>query len=249
MSEKTRYKQADRVRDEHEAEHRGRSFWERWKGTDEGRLFKLGLIGIGVLAAEITIVFLIDQRMAWGLVQMVATENFAGREGAIGLALNRGAPPWLTAQVSATQDLVVVALAFPVFLHLLAKYHDRDNIVMRRLRKVEAAADRHRKVADRWGAIGIYVFMVIPFLVNGPLVGAVAGRLAGMTRHAIVLPVILATVTAAFAWSYGLDALQDFMKQFHDKLPIFLTMAILSVVVLVMFVMEWRDARTRAESI
>ncbi len=221
-----------------------RGFADRWRGAPEGRLFVLGLLAIGLLFLELALAALAFGRTpAQGLLSMVVVENFAGREAGIPLATQAGAPAWLIAQVSTLQDLAVVALAYPVFLYLLGRYHDRDNLVMRRLRRIERAAAQHQHFVDRWGAVGLYVFMIVPFLINGPLVGAVVGRLAGMHNRALVAPVFLATATAATAWSYGYDALYVFAARFDSRLPVALTGLILSAIILLMFVQEWREAR------
>ncbi|HUR60895.1 MAG TPA: small multi-drug export protein [Candidatus Thermoplasmatota archaeon] len=213
-----------------------------------GRLFRLGLLGLGALVAELVVLVIVSRPMGTGLISMVSVEVFAGREGAIPLGLGGGAPAWLVAQVSATQDLVAVALVYPLFLYAIEKYRGRDNFLMRRVQRIDEAANRHRKVVDRFGGFGLAAFMVVPFLVNGPLVGAVMGRLAGMGPRALIAPVVGATVAAAFAWSYFYKGMQNLFPDFDQAMSFVVSGVIVVLLVGVSALFELRDRRRRRRS-
>ena len=218
-------------------------FFERWRGKPEGLLFVAGLLGFAAVLVELGLAWLWDPRWGAGLALMVALENVVGREGAIPLASQEHVPAWLIAQVSFLQDLAVVGLAFPVFLYLLGRFHDRDNLLMRRLRRIERSAHARRHLVDRWGAVGIFLFMIVPFLLNGPLVGAILGRLAGMHNKALLAPVVLATAAAATAWAYGYDRLYRVVDGVDSRLTFALTALILAVVLTLMLVGELSSER------
>jgi uncharacterized membrane protein len=172
---------------------------------DERRLWFAAAVVYGVLAAELTFVWLWDP--SWGRAELSAfvAEVFTGREGGIPVAAAAGVPPIVIFTVSVTQDLAAFFLTYPVFLWLLHRHHDAHNFVMRRVRRIEAAAHRHRAYADRWGPVGVFVFMLIPFLVNGPLVGGALGRLAGIPTRRLIVPVVASTVLAAAGWVFFFD--------------------------------------------
>ncbi|HLF16478.1 MAG TPA: small multi-drug export protein [Candidatus Thermoplasmatota archaeon] len=220
-----------------------RGFLDRWKGRSEGRIFVLGILGMALVLAELGLVWLWRPKWGAGLLEMVGVENVAGREAGMPLAAQAGVPAWLMAQVSFLQDISIVALAFPLFLYLLGRFHDRDNLLMRRLRRIERAAQERQHLVDRWGAVGIYAFMIVPFLINGPLVGAVLGRLAGMHTRALVKPVLLATATAAAAWAYAYDRLYALVRDVDTRLTVVLTALIFAVIVTLMLVQELREER------
>ncbi len=157
-------------------------------------------------------------------------EMVAGREASMPVALAGGAPPWFVAQVSFAQDIGAVCLAYPVFLLALDRYHDRKNWAMGRLRELEARAQAHRKFARRWGPAGIFLFMLAPFLINGPLIGALVGRIAGIRTKFLIVPVVAATIIGAFAWAYMYDGLLSFAAGLHPAIPPILTIAIVAIV-------------------
>lgn len=154
------------------------------------------------LVVETALIWIARPGVARALVQGVVTEVFTGREGGIPVALQGGAPQLLVFQYSVTQDLAAGFLVYPLFLYVLHRFWDSEAYVMRRLRRIESKARRHQEYVERWGPLGLYFFMLTPFLVNGPLFGLVLGRLAGMHTRNLLVPVVAATVTAAAVWTF-----------------------------------------------
>lgn len=172
---------------------------------DERRLWAFSAILYGALVAEVVLLFAIDT--AWGRagVGAVVAEIFSGREGGIPVAISAGIPPLYAMTLSVTQDLAAFFLTYPIFLWMLHRHHDRDNRFMRRVRRIERAAERHQAYIRRWGPVGVGLFMLVPFMVNGPLVAGIAGRLAGIPTRRLLLPITLASIAAAAAWAFFFD--------------------------------------------
>lgn len=188
-----------------------------------------GAVLLLVVAAELVVYKVLGGLGAGALARGLAVELVLGREPALPIALGGGAPPWLVAQLSATQDIAIGALAFPLFLFALARYRDAPNLVMRKLRDLEAEAQKHQAFARRWGPLGLFAFMLVPFLVNGPLVGAAVGRLAGIPTRHLVLPVVGSTVVASFAWTYFYDRLFALTGNLHPLLAPAITVGLVAL--------------------
>lgn len=214
--------------------------------TVEVRLLVTGFILLGAVVVELAIASSIWPGAGKALWQGVGFEMFTGREAGIPVALQGGAPPWIVAQVSATQDIGVVCLAFPLVLWALHKYRDRDNFVMRRLRRIQERARKHKKFVRRWGPLGIFVFMLVPFLVNGPLLGATMGRVAGISTKYLIAPVVGATVLAALMWAYAYELLFALVGDLDPRIPPALTIAIVGSLLLWAVVGEVRESRQQA---
>jgi uncharacterized membrane protein len=189
-----------------------------------------GVLLLGGLVTEVVLLTLAFPTQGQALARMLAVELVAGREAAIPVGLRSDVPRWVVAQVSATQDIGIVCLAYPLFLRLMQRFSDRRNWLLDRLRRIQTDADEHRGLVHRWGGFGLFVFMLVPFLVNGPLVGAVAGRLAGMRTTDLVIPVVASTVVASFAWTYFYDQVLTLAGDVHPLAPFILTIAIVGLV-------------------
>lgn len=196
----------------------------------ERAILLLGAVLLGTVLTEVILLTVAFPSQGIALWRAVAVELVAGREASIPIALRGGVPRWMVAQVSASQDIGIVCLAYPLFLRMMHRFRDRQNWLMTRLRRIQKDADEHRGLVHRWGGFGVFLFMLVPFLVNGPLVGAVAGRLTGMTTRDLMLPVVAATCIAAVAWTYFYDAVLRFAGDFHPLLPPILTAVIVGLV-------------------
>lgn len=192
----------------------------------EQTLLVAGAVLLNVMAIELALLGLVSSELGLGMWRAVGIELLAGREAAIPVALQSGAPRWLIAQVSATQDIGVFCLAYPLFLRLIARPVKRKGWLRQRLERLQDDADRHRGVVHRLGGFGVFLFMLVPFLVNGPLVGGVAGRLAGLRTADVLLPVVASTCIAAVAWTYFYDAVLGVAGDVHPLLPYVLTFVI-----------------------
>jgi uncharacterized membrane protein len=203
----------------------------------------VGLVLLGSVLATLIVVTVLDGRMGAAMWSGTGAEMLQGREVGIPISLGGGAPAWLVALVSFTQDTGVVALAYPGFLYLLHKYHDRDNFVMRRLRRIERKAKEHEEFVHRWGPLGIFGFMLVPFLVNGPLFGALMGRMVGIPTRYLILPVLGATAIAAVAWTYFYRGIFSLVDDLHPLVAPILTATIVCALVAWAGISELREIR------
>lgn len=202
--------------------------WRMRSQSLEQVLLASGAILLNVMALELALLGLVWEEAGLAMWRAVGVEMIAGREAAIPIALASGVPRWLVAQVSATQDVGVFLLAYPIFLRLMARKPGKKGKgwLRVRLEKVQADAEQHRGFVHRWGAFGVFLFMLVPFLVNGPLIGGIAGRLAGLRTTDILLPVVASTVINAVAWTFFYDAVLDIAGDVHPALPYLLTVII-----------------------
>lgn len=217
----------------------------RSKGLEKVML-SAGVLLLLLVITEAVLATLFRPPVGLALWRELAVEVTVGREASFPIALDGHVPPPLLVQVSFTQDIGLFCVLFPVFLRVMQRFQDRDNWVMARLRRIQAAASRRRHIARRWGPWGIFVFMLVPFLVNGPIIGGVMGRLAGMPTRSLLLPVIASTVVAAFAWTYFYDALLGWAGHHHPLLPFILTACIVGVLVSWLLLDEWLEMRRLA---
>jgi len=210
----------------------------------EKSLFVFGAaVAAGLVTQAVLLGALFGWDLFWGLVRGFSTELFLGREGGIPTYLAWGVPPLLVFQFSFAQDVAAGFLVYPFFLHALHKHHNADNVLMRRLRRIEAAAARHRNLVDRWGAVGVFLFMLAPFLVNGPLVGLMVGRVAAIRTRYLVAPVVLATGVAAAAWTFAYGRMLALAERFDPGFGKWIAVA---VALILAALMVWESIQDRA---
>lgn len=198
----------------------------------EVQLIGFGLYCWSLLVALILALFLFDPLQARGLLAGVGAELISGREGGVPVGLAAGAHALFVWQGSFLQDFGTAFTGYPIFLYFLHKYHDKDWYIMRKLRRMEDAAQENETYVKRWGPMGIGAFMLVPFLVNGPFVGLVVGRMAGIRTQKLLPIVVGATIITAAAWTFAFDAMIQFADQFDPRFGYWIAGAAITVVLL-----------------
>ncbi len=218
-----------------------RPSWQRLRPHEEWLFVIAGVLIVAELAIQWLLYYVINQDGAQALAAGLVAEILTGREGGIPVGLSQGAPPLMMFQYSLGQDLAGACFGYPLFLYLLHKFHDRDNFLMRRIRKIEQAADQHQAFVHRWGPLGLFFFMLMPFLINGPLVGLILGRLTGIHTRYLIAPVIAATIIAAASWTFFFDATLAFANRFDPRLGPAIAIGVVTFIVIAAAVAYLRE--------
>lgn len=198
----------------------------------------VGLLGIAI----------VDPAMGARVVTVIATEVTAGREVAIPVGLDLGVPVLIVFGIAATQDLVTTSWIYPVFYLFRKRTIGTKGFFGYFFAKMERAAARNKAFVERWGAVGLFFFMLIPFAVNGPLIGAILGKLAGIRTRYILPTVVLATVTGAGIWTVLYRLAQPQVEAFSAKYGgIWVKLAVLAIFLYILLRVAWafwRDVHT-----
>lgn len=183
-------------------------------------------VGWGLLLGlflELLLLWFWQPDMARALTGGVLAGALLGREAGIPAGLTLGAPPLVMWQVSATRDLATGAIAYGLLMTSMDRA-GRLGEWMRRIlqERTEEAAGRQGFIR-RWGRPGLFVFMLVPFMVNGPLVVGLGGRLCGMKTRDMLLPAAGATFVAAAIWVLFTGAMLRLLAQVETGLEVAIT--------------------------
>lgn len=213
-------------------------------------LFSFGLFCWSLVGGLVAVLFLFDPEQGRALLAGIAAELLSGREGGVPVGLAAGAHALFVWQGSFLQDLGTAFTGYPVFLYFLHKYHDKDWYLMRKLRRMEVAAQDHQSYVTRWGPLGIGAFMFVPFLVNGPFVGLVLGRITGIPTKKLLPVVVAATIITAGLWTFAFDAMIQFAGKFDTRIGYGIAALAVSVVLVlgvIDFLREHRELTDEEE--
>ncbi len=157
------------------------------------------LAAITLLLVSVGLLFTYDAGLATSLIAFLLVDLAFGREAAMMLGATLEIPPWLMVIVNVVQSLAQGVLLAVVIMYLVDQH--RRGLLGRWASETRAFADRRRDLIDRWGPLGIFLFLLVPFLAK-PVFGVLAGRLAGLEMRQLVIPVTAATAITAAAWAY-----------------------------------------------
>lgn len=195
-------------------------------------LLLIGLGMVGLLILETLLIMVVAPSIVYPILRGVLGELVTGREAGIPVFLEGGVPPLLAMQYSAMQDLAVSFIVYPIFIFLLKRHYDRNNFVMRWVKRTQEAAERRERMVHRHGPVILFFFMLIPFMVNGPLVGLLIGRLVRMRMKILVTLVIAVTVVLAVVWTLFYNTLFNWIDNVIPGGPTYITVGVVSFVLL-----------------
>ena len=96
------------------------------------------------------------------------------------------------------------------------------------LSSVEYVAHKNQNRIDRYGYWGLIVFVWIPFMASGVLVGAMLGLVARMPFERVFAACLIGGSAASLTWAYTARGIIEFMERYHAEavVPVLLILAV-----------------------
>jgi len=171
--------------------------WRQLLATTESRILAVGLaltsaivlaLGIGLVLAPVT-------TLHYGA--MIGLNLVIGWGGGVSYGIASGLGRVEVVLCNLLADSVQVLVVYPLFV---LGWRQLINIprLTPMLERLRAAAESGQDSVRRFGIVGLFFFVLVPFWMTGPLVGAVIGFLLGL--HPIVnMAVVLSASGVAIA--------------------------------------------------
>lgn len=199
--------------------------------SSEGRILLIGVTLAFMYTLWLGVNLLYSPEKSQILIGMTATDIMFGRAAAMafGYSLFLGHSTVIT--VCITIETILVLIVYPLFV-----FSWRHLLVMKWLKnffeRIHRTAEARKGKIQKYGIIGLFLFVWFPFWMTGPVVGCVIGFLLGLKAR-IIIPVVLAgTYLAIFGWAFLLRHLHDHVASYNSYAAMIL-MAILIVIIIV----------------
>jgi uncharacterized membrane protein len=180
-------------------------------------------IEVRILAAGflLTLLMVVALSIGW-LVNPELTARFAAMTG-LNLTVGRAAgmsfgyasglhhPSVITGSVLV--ETIQVLVIYPLFVLSWKSLVD-ERRMQRLLVGVRRSAEASQSRVARYGMIGLFAFVFLPFWMTGPVVGSVIGFLIGLkARHN--LPIVLSATYAAVAiWAVFFESMNEWLAAY-----------------------------------
>lgn len=143
---------------------------------------------------------------------MTVSHIFFGRIAGISFGYTMGLGHFPVVSINILIETFLVMLFYPLFVFGLRKL-----VVFPSLGKLmdrtHRAAETHREKIERYGYIGLFLFVWFPFWMTGPLVGCTIGFILGMNPWTNLSVVLGGTYMAVCTYSLLLKGVYDRVQQ------------------------------------
>ncbi|SCY34752.1 small multi-drug export protein [Desulfoluna spongiiphila] len=191
--------------------------------------FKILLLGVFLtvlLLGYLGYCAVTDLKQAETLVLVFGAHTFGGRAAGVGLCIFAGMGPALSIGYNFYIEVLIVCFTYSGFV-LSTKSYLRVPWIMNAMdRLTEKALERKHKI-EPYGWIGIFLFVMAPLPVTGPVMGSIIGYMLRLGLIRNLSATLLGTLTAIAIWFYCFDFLND---RFHIIQYVFIAIVVVVVV-------------------
>lgn len=177
--------------------------------SPEGRILLSGIAIAFIFTLWLAVMMLVSPEQSQYLVGMTATQVMFGRAAGMALGYTLGLSNTMVITVCMILETTMVLIVFPMFV-----FSWRHLLVIRWLRrffdKTQKTAEARKALIQKYGIIGLFIFVWFPFWMTGPVIGSVIGFLLGLKLWINMSVVLAGTYVAILGWAF-------FLKHFHDK--------------------------------
>lgn len=157
-----------------------------------------------------------------------------GRSLGIAVCLSANISPAVTMSYNFFLETMTVLITYSIFV-LIMRDVIQPKLFKHAVRQAELAAERQKTRIKRYGAIGLFLFVIFPFFMTGPVIGALIGYLLNYRPAVNFLIVLCATLTSiVFYTLMGNQAIQ-YIEQFFNIDLLKKWTAIISLALIVIF--------------
>lgn len=166
----------------------------------EVKILAVGLV-LTLLAGLYFLYLLFADRKMYGILSSATAMNLMGGRGAgVLTCLSADIPIFTTIffnfYIEVASVLIAYAVAVLVLRNLIKHRFINDTV-----RQAEQAAQGHKTKIKKYGGIGLWLFVIFPFFMTGPISGAIIGYLLNYKPINNFLIVFSATLTAIIAYT------------------------------------------------
>ena len=181
--------------------------------SPEGRILVTGIAAAAIYWVWLFVELIASPKEGQLLMTMTVIDTFAGRAAAMAFGYSVGLGKPAVIFICIAIETVLVLIVYPLFVftfqNLLAIKWLNNAFV-----KSREAAERHKTRVERYGFIGLFVFVWIPFWMTGPVIGCIIGYLIGMRIWVNMTAVIAGTCIAITCWALFLEQVYERVKAY-----------------------------------
>ena len=223
---------------------------EKFKATllssPEGRLLLVGVAVAFMYTFWLGLKVLFSPAESQLLVGMTATQIMFGRAASMAFGYSMGLGYWTVIPVCIVIETIVVLIFYPLFV-----FSWRHLLVINRLKnsfeRIRSAAEARKGIVQKYGIVGLFVFVWFPLWMTGPMIGCVIGFLLGLRIRLTMAAVLCGTYMAIFGWAFFLRRFHDLVASYSSYAAMVL-MTVLVIIIIILGHLLHRTGQDRKDS-
>ena len=198
--------------------------------STEGRMLGVGLALTGLMLLAFGIGWVVFPDRVLTYAGMTGLNLVIGRAAGLAFGYASGLGHAQVIPFNMLVETVKVLVLYPLFVQSwrqLIRVPGLQPFVQR----MHSAAELRGGVVRKFGIAGLFVFVLAPFWMTGPVVGAIIGSMVGLRARVILAVVLGATYVAIGVWGLLLNELSDWAASVNRFAPYVLVLAMVLIAV------------------
>ncbi len=193
--------------------------------TTEGRIFLAGIVLSVLLLMVVGYFAVVDMKIAKVLVLIFLAHTLGGRAAGIGLCIMNNFGPLITICYNFYLEVLIVCFTYSIFV-LSVNNYIQIPWLLKMMEKISNNALEQKDKIAAYGWIGIFLFVMAPFFMTGPMIGSIIGYMIRIPLVKNLSATFGGTLTAIIIWFFCFDFMNH---QFHVIQYIFAAIVIIVV--------------------
>lgn len=211
--------------------------WRVLLGHTEGRLLAVGLALTLAIAASVGAGLMLAPAATLNYAAVIGLNVVIGRGAGMGFGIASGIAPLELIVLNVAVESAQVLVLYPLFVLAWQQLIDTRRLLPH-LERLRAAAESGQGRVRRFGIVGLFVFVFMPFWMTGPVVGAIIGFLLGLHTAVTLTTVLTATALAIVVYARLFEQIDAWTSAVH---PYAVFAIIVALLALAWVVRRWLD--------
>lgn len=194
--------------------------------TVEGKILWAGVAMLVALVLLCVYFAFADREIAKTLVLACVAHTLGGRAAGIGLCIMGEFSVFWTIVYNFYLEILIVCFAYAIFILSINNYIKFKWVTRSTVKAMKNAA-RHKDKIEKYGWIGLFLFVMAPLPVTGPVMGAIIGYLLKVSVPRNFSAIFPGTLAAIIIWVLCFDFLEQ-----HLHIIQYVIIGIIAVVLL-----------------
>jgi len=196
----------------------------------EGQILLLGLLLLGAYFILVLLCGIFYANYFQELLSITITNVIFGRMAGLSIGVASQMDTTFLVFFNFFIESIMVLILYPLFVFSWNKLEFVTYPPLNRyLERSRHNANKYQPLIQRYGVIGLILFVLTPFAMTGPVVGSFVGFLIGL-RHRVTLAVVLSsTFIAIILWVYLIKNFEEQLVAYNDILMVVISIAIVAL--------------------
>lgn len=193
----------------------------------EGQILLLGLLLLGGYFVLVMLCAIFYSNYFQQVLSITITNVIFGRMAGLSIGVASQMDTTFLVLFNFFIESIMVLILYPLFVFSWKKLDFVSYPPLSRyLEHSKHNANKYQPLIQRYGIIGLVLFVLTPFAMTGPVVGSFVGYLIGFSHKLTLAIVLSSTFIAIIVWVYLIKNFEEQLVAYSDVLMIGLFVAI-----------------------